>query len=391
MTKPREERPRLIAKDITFDVNYPNPPAILPIWERLPVDRSVTGDGVTIAFVDSGFAPHPDVAPRILRYVDASSRHILEYRHIREIDVFSWHGQMTTFAAVSSGASSNGRYRGIAPDANIVPIRITSKQGTLRDFDIVRGLEWLCHRHKTMNIRVVNISVGGDGPSDDPNHPLHRTVSHLIDEGVVVVIAAGNSGRPMIIPPATAPGAIVVGGYDDQNTNNRDEWFAYNSNYGYSLDGTPKPDVIAPAAWLPSPILADSDMERDAPWLEPLLYEDDIEGAMQAILDEGYAAMEMPGNADQLPMYRIKRMVQERIFKHKLIDQHHQHVDGTSVSAPIVAAVAAQMLQVNPGLSPAEVQQILKVTAVPLMNMSSEQQGAGIVNPSAAVEMARSG
>ncbi|MEO0563883.1 MAG: S8 family serine peptidase, partial [Chloroflexota bacterium] len=372
-----------------FSVNYPHNPSILPIWDRIPTDQTVTGRGVTMAFVDSGFAPHPDIAPRIKRYVDAASRHILEYGDISATDVFSWHGQMTSFIAAGSGATSGGRYRGRASDDQLVLVRITSKQNTLREHDIQRGLDWLCHRHEKLGIRVVNVSVGGDAPSSDPDHPLHRAISRLIEDGVVVTIASGNSGQRGLVPPATTPGAVVVGGYDDQNTMNRDEWFPYNSNWGEDINGKPKPDLIAPAAWLPSPILAGSDMERDAAWLAPLLYQDDVGKLMDDIINQGYEEMDFPGVADQLPMYRIHRLIQERIHKHKLIDQHHQHVDGTSVAAPIVAAVAAQMLEANPDLAPHDVRRILKETAVPLMSMPLEQQGAGIVNPLAAVELAR--
>ena len=99
--------------------------------------------------------------------------------------------------------------------------------------------------------------------------------------------------------------------------------------------------------------------------------------------------MGLPGQADQLPMYRVRWLVQERIHKHKLVDQYHQHVDGTSVAAPIVSAVVAQMLQANPALTPEQVRRILKETAVPLMDMALDQQGAGIVNPAAAVAAAQ--
>jgi serine protease AprX len=211
----------------------------------------------------------------------------------------------------------------------------------------------------------------------------------LIGEGVVVTVAAGNSGRNQIVPPATAPGAIVVGGYDDQNTTNRDQWFAFNNNYGHDINGRAKPDVIAPAAWLPSPVLGGSDMERDAVWLAPLLYQENAAALMDGIINEGYTTMNMPGEANLLPMYRVQRMVQERIHQHKLVDQYHQHVDGTSVAAPLVAAVAAQMLEVNPALKPKQVRRILMETAIPLMNMPLDRQGAGIINPALAVQIAR--
>lgn len=368
---------------IHFEVNYPHPPRLLRLTERMETDLSVTGRGVTIAFVDSGFAPHPALKKRIKRYVDASSLHIQEYREIQKIDMFSWHGQMTSFIAASDGV-----YPGLAHEADVVLVRVTSENNTIHEDDIRRGMDWLAQRHRQVGVRVVNVSVGGDFPNNDPNHFLHRSVNRLVKEGVVVVVAAGNGGSHTLVPPATAPGAIIVGGYDDQNTTSREEWFGYHNNYGNAYDGTPKPDLIAPAAWLASPILADSDMARDAKWLAPLIKSDSPQKTVEAIIETGFSEMKFVGNANQLPMYRIQRLLQERIYKHKLIDAHHQHVDGTSVAAPIVSSVVAQMLEVNPALTPEQVKQILMETATPLDGIPSEQQGAGMVNPRAAVKMA---
>lgn len=372
-------------KAIRFDVNYPYPPGLLPYPERLDLHPTASGRGVTIALVDSGFAPHADIRQRIKRYVDASSQHILEYRDVNRVDDWSWHGQMTSFIAAGDGQTSGGRYRGIAPEADMVLVRATSERNTLHEADIWRGMDWLSHRCHQLGIKVLNASIGGDYPNSDPGHILHQVVRRLTREGVTVVLAAGNSGMNEILPPASAPEAIVVGGYDDQNTSMRDEWFVYHNNYGVAHDGSLKPDIIAPAVWLPSPILAGSSMERDARWLAPLLYVDDVNGGMQAIVETGFAEMGFPGKADQLPAYRIQRLLQERIYHHKLVDQQHQHVDGTSVAAPIVSGVVAQMLEVNPGLQPHEIKRILTETAVPLPGVPSEQQGAGMIQPKAAV------
>ena len=81
-------------------------------------------------------------------------------------------------------------------------------------------------------------------------------------------------------------------------------------------------------------------------------------------------------------------MLQARINSHKLIDAKHQHVDGTSVSAAIVSAVVAQMIEANPRLTPAQIQAILMQTAQPLDAVPRAQQGAGSIDPARAVRAA---
>jgi serine protease AprX len=80
--------------------------------------------------------------------------------------------------------------------------------------------------------------------------------------------------------------------------------------------------------------------------------------------------------------------LQARIHAHKLIDAHHQHVDGTSVAAPIVTSVIAQMLEANPGLTPQQIRAILTTTALKLPGVENERQGAGVLNAARAVKEA---
>ena len=77
-----------------------------------------------------------------------------------------------------------------------------------------------------------------------------------------------------------------------------------------------------------------------------------------------------------------------RIEEMKYIASYYKHVDGTSFAAPIVSSVIAQMLEANSDLTPAEVKRLLMETAEPLLNAPEEQQGAGVLNPRAAVEAA---
>ena len=72
-----------------------------------------------------------------------------------------------------------------------------------------------------------------------------------------------------------------------------------------------------------------------------------------------------------------------------MISGHYKHVDGTSFAAPIVASVAAQMIEANPTLTPQAIRSILIRTARRLPHVAIDQQGWGVVSPADAVEEAR--
>ncbi|MEJ7616263.1 MAG: S8 family serine peptidase [Pyrinomonadaceae bacterium] len=113
---------------------------VLPTPLRLDADERFTGRGMTIACLDSGFYPHSDLTipdSRILAYhsivKDDSST-------LEVPDAASWHGMMTSVVAAGNGALSGGFYRGIAPDANVVLVKLSSS-GRISERHI-KGLEW---------------------------------------------------------------------------------------------------------------------------------------------------------------------------------------------------------------------------------------------------------
>ncbi len=340
-----------------------------------------TGRGVVMAFIDSGFFPHPDLGDRVLVHVDATSGRIVEGRRFNRPRWYSWHGQMTTVIAAGDGCTSGGRYRGLACDAQLVLIKVTNNRGRIKDPDILRGMRWLIDNQQRFNVKVLNIAVGGDGPSDDPDHPLHRAIRDLTAAGITVLAAAGNSGTRRIVPPASAADAITVGGIDDRNSPDRSQWRPYHNNYGTAYDGSPKPEITAPAAWIASPILPGSSMEREARWLAQLLeIAPGDEAAVRRILRKGYADLSIPRKLALHPDEGLYAMLQDRINAHKLIDAHHQHVDGTSVAVAIASSVVAQLLEANPRLTPQDIKTILTGTATPLPGVPTECQGAGVID-----------
>lgn len=374
-----------------FVSNYPHYQegsiSLMPTPERMGALDDYRGRGVVMAFVDSGFSAHPDIAERILLHVDASTRHIIEQEHIPSLSPLSWHGQMTSVIGAGDGRNSGGRYRGIASHAKLILVKVSTPQGAIKETDILRGLQWVYdtrHRYKT---QIVNVSVGGDEVSLDPDHPLHIVVRKLEREGIHVVIAAGNSHKNFLLPPASAPEALTIGGYDDHNTLDAHKWTLYHHNYA-SIHGITKPEVLAPAAWIASPLLPGSDVEREVAWLARILHSK-TKAELAHILKEGYADLGLEEDAYQRLDAELYNKLQGRIYHHKVIDAQHQHVDGTSVAAPIVASVIAQMLEVNPRLSPAQVRHLLQSTARPFPQSATQLQGAGCIQAAEAVIAAR--
>ncbi len=374
-----------------FSANFPHadePPSVLPIQVRLGAHTDFSGRGVVIAFLDSGFYPHPDLRGRILAYVDAAARRVLSGARFFHDHAMSWHGQMTSVIACGDGSTSQGRYRGLAHGAQLVLIKVSDFHNNIKEYDILRGLLWLIEHHREYNIKLCNISVGGDFPCDDPDHPLYAAIRALYDQGVLTICAAGNSGKPQLLPPASAPEALTVGGVDDHNTTDMRCWQLYHHNYGTAYDGTPKPEILTAARWIASPILPYSTMAREARWLAPLL-QARTQAEAESLLKAGCADLRLGKLPCALETEAQRHALQARIHKHKLIDAQHQHVDGTSVAAAIATSVVAQMLEASPRLRPSAIRAILRATAVSLPNAPEAAQGGGILDAHTAVLAAR--
>ncbi|MEO1289003.1 MAG: S8 family serine peptidase [Chloroflexota bacterium] len=372
-----------------FIANYPNfgLHQLLSVRDRMNVSTSLTGRGITIAYLDAGFYMHSDLRERVNVHVDATTKNIKETQEITNVDVTSWHGLMVSAISAGDGSLSDGYYRGLASGSNLVLIKVSNPKLQVKEADILRGFKWLIDNHAKYDIRVLNVSVGGDRVTDNPDHPLHASVRQLVAEGVTVVISSGNHGSRRLVPPASSPEAIVVGGYDDHNTPHNSLWTAYHSNYGNAHDGTSKPDIVAPAEWIPSPILPDTFVEKEAKWLGALIT-DTTDNALTSLVKKGYKDLNLTRKDVKAGGAVLYEDLQNRIFAHKLINQHYQFVDGTSVAAPIVSATCALMLEANPALTPTQIRTILRDTAQPLHHMMPEQQGAGALQVDHAVEQA---
>ncbi len=357
---------------------------------RLDAIQSFTGRDITIAFLDSGFYPHPDLTSptnRIIGY-----RSLLHKEgddsQLYELDVASWHGMMTSVVAAGNGSLSNGFYRGIAPDANVVLVKL-AKTGRITEQNIQDGLEWVLENRTKYGIKVVNISAGGDFENSYLHDSLSQTVEACVNQGLVIVCAVGNAGHlpnHPVFPPASAPSCISVGGLDDKNSINRAKRGMYRSSYGPTLDGLQKPEVIAPSIWVPAPILPGTPTAKQVNLLKSLdkAADDDLHDIIEE--NQGVDA-ELDAAMDR-PCHSIRQIISLKLRQENVITKHYKYVDGTSFSAPIVSSVIAQMLEANPYLTAQQVKRILISTSERLPHYEVDRQGWGVIDPRKAVELA---
>jgi serine protease AprX len=367
---------------------------ILPTPLRMGADERFTGRGVTIAFLDSGFYFHPDLTEprnRIKRYVNIAEPERSaesEWQELKAPDDSSWHGMMTSVVAAGNGHLSRGYYRGIACDAEVVLVKVGTAHRITHD-DIRRGLDWVLENRARYDIRVVNVSCAGDYEESYLTDRLSQAAEACVRAGLVVCCAAGNAGNSpdhAVLPPASTPAVITVGGFNDKNTLVLADNDAYQSSYGPTIDGLQKPEIIAPSIWLAAPILPDTPTAGEARLYDQLHAATDHE--LRDILHR-FAGVDADLDAARdLPNYLIRQLVAIKLHDNNVITGHYKHVDGTSFAAPIVASVAAQILEANAQLSPWQVKRLLMDTAIRLEKVAVERQGWGSIIPGRAVARA---
>ena len=356
----------------------------------MEADERFTGRGVTIAFLDSGFFAHDDLTKPTNRIAGYHSIFDTDgdQTSLETTDVASWHGMMTSVVAAGNGYLCDGLYRGIAPDASVVLVKI-GRTGHIPDSDIERGLQWVIDNRKKYDIRVVNISAGGDFPQSYLANSLCQTVERAVREGLVVVCAVGNAGMAPghpVLPPACSPAAISVGGLDDQNSLDRARRGMYRSSYGPTIDGLQKPEVIAPGIWVAAPILPHTPTADEAHLYSELDAAPDTE--LRVIMESHRGIDRDLDEASGLPIPLLRQLITIKLREGNVINHFYKYVDGTSFAAPIVSSIIACMIEANPRLTPQMVKRILIDTAERVPSIEVDRQGWGVVGAKPAVEVA---
>jgi serine protease AprX len=363
---------------------------ILPTPLRLGASDRRRGRGVTIAFLDSGFHAHPDLtepADRILAHVDLT-RPRPRPGPVPPPDESSWHGLMTSVVACGNGRLSGGLYRGLASEARLVLVKCGTAR-RIRHQDIERGLRWVVAHRERYGIRVANVSCGGDYEASYLEDGLSAAAEEAARAGVLVCAAVGNQGhhqRHPVLPPASAPSVLAVGGLDDKNRLAFGGFEMYHSSYGPTVDGLQKPEVIAPSIWVAAPILPGTPTAAQAALLERLeaLPDARLAGAIRA---ESGVDADLEAAVDLAPPL-LRELVRVKRRDGNVISGAYKHVDGTSFAAPIVSSLAAQMLEAHPGLRPMDLRRLVVATARRIPHVEADRQGFGVIDPAQAVAAA---
>jgi serine protease AprX len=307
-------------------------------WQRairLPsVPRQYDGDDVTVAVLDTGVSRHPDLEELEAR-VDL----------MPDGDGYDRYGHGTHMAGViaGDGEASDGRWIGVAPDAELVSVKVAGWNGATDVSLVLAGLEWIAAHREEHGIRVVNLSYGTDSKQRYLEDPLNRAVERLWDAGVLVVAGAGNRGAETdaIEKPGDDPFVLTVGAADTRATATlSDDVVAPFSSRGRTADGFSKPDLVAPGVSIVS--------------------------------------------------HRAPGSTVDALRPAARLGEHYFKGTGTSQAAAVVSGVAARMFQANPRLTPDEAKAALTGTALRAI-AGQPGAGAGLVDAAAAVTAARYG
>jgi serine protease AprX len=280
--------------------HFLNTTNVQPVW-----DMGYQGQGVAVAVIDSGISASADFGSRLI------AQHSFNSNADSPYDNYG-HGTHIAGIIAGDGTSSNGLYKGIAPQANLISLKVSDDSGMAYESDTVAALQWVFENKDTYNIRVVNLSLNSISEESYHTSALDLASEMLWFNGVVVVASSGNRSLDgnfytITASPANDPYIIAVGASTEAGTDSiEDDDVALFSAHGTTVDGFVKPDIIAPGYNIVSVLSADSDLNIEYP-------------------------ERLEGNDDYF------------------------RLSGTSMAAPMVSGAAALILQADPTLTPDQV------------------------------------
>jgi serine protease AprX len=296
----------------------------------------ITGTGVTVALIDTGVSEVADLAGRIVPVegnpgtLPGTTSPCINLSGESDCRDSYGHGTFLAGLIAGNGASSNGNWKGVAPNANIISLKIAGATGAADVSNVLAALQWVVSFRTQYGIRVLNLSLGTDSTQTYRTDPLNYAVERAWASGIVVVVSASNRGpgAATISKPGDDPFVITVGATDDRGTQtlNDDAVPNFSSRGPTAADGIAKPDIVAPGAHMVS--------------------------------------LRAPGSAidTNFPTY---------------IDGAYRRGSGTSMSAAVVSGLAALMVQQNPLITPDRVKFAMTATARAVASRDRMAVGAG--------------
>lgn len=233
-------------------VGPPVPPKVLR--ETLGLSSQWTGRGIGIAVIDSGLEMSADFDGRIAAFYDFTEGRSLQ---TTPSDGYG-HGTHVAGTIAGTGALSVNRdYRGIAPNAKLLVLKVLDQNGAGYTSDVIRAIDFAVTNRVRYGIQIINLSLGHPILEPAATDPLVAAVERATSAGVIVVTAAGNQGKNPdtgltgyagITSPGNAPSALTAGALKTDDTAKRDDDRIpdYSSAGPTWFDGIVKPDIIAP-------------------------------------------------------------------------------------------------------------------------------------------------
>src|SRR6266568_682330 len=311
-------------------------------WQQWGLD----GTGVGVAVIDSGVTAVGDLYWWIPSNQTYGSRVVYSQSFVPgTTDTSDLYGHGTHVAGIiagagwfSTGSNFTHTFKGIAPNANIINLRVLDQNGAGTDSSVIAAIQTAISLKSTYNIRVLNLSLGRQVYESYTLDPLCQAVEAAWNAGIVVVAAAGNQGRNnsadtdgygTIAAPGNDPYVITVGAMKTANTPTRtdDTIASYSSKGPTAFDQVVKPDIVAPGNQVVSTLSPNSQLPKT------------------------YSAVDV-----YLPEYVAKTTK-------STVSANYMRLSGTSMATPVVSGAAALLLQQNPNLTPDQVKARLMKTA----------------------------
>lgn len=174
---------------------------------RLPIPPGLSGNGVTVAILDTGISNHPDFDHRMIVFKD-----FVNEKHVSYDD--NGHGTHVAGILGGSGFLSRRNCRGIAPGVNMIALKVLDQNGNGSLKHILKALDWLMENQEKYKIRIVNISIGTLPDRDTQDGSLMmQKIDELWEQNVCIFAAAGNAGpaKGSITSPGINRKVITVG------------------------------------------------------------------------------------------------------------------------------------------------------------------------------------